>query len=199
MFFFISLTGVKDVNRYNEELRLVEPAQSATYAITPAQAAQLERMTQPSQPVISVPGQTSVTSVDVSAIFEPIQPKEQFSPVDKALGFMLRSALFVVGALIISLAAAWKMELGRVDWFFSFAVCLLITLIVLNRQETTHSAAGLALRHQADAKCALSVIVASNETVALQRLENEDKAHEREIGLRREMLQTYVKQIGGER
>ena len=187
------------MNRYNEELRLVEPAQSATYAITPAQAQQLERMTQPAVPVISVPGQTSVTSVDVSAIFEPIQPKEQFSPVDRALGFMLRSALFVLAALIISLAAAWKMELGRVDWFFSFAVCLLVTLIVLNRQEQTHSASGLALRHQADAKSALHTIVASNEVVAMRRLENEDKAHRREITLRREMLQTYVRQIGGER
>jgi hypothetical protein len=185
------------MNRYNEELRKVEPAQSATYAITPAQAQQLERMTQPTAPIISVPGQTSTTSVDVSAIFEPLPVKEQFTPVERALGFMLRSALFVIAALIISLAAAWKMELGRVDWFFSFAVCLLITLLLLNRQEVTHSAAGLAMRHQDAAQDALHTIVASNETVALQRLENEDKAHEREITLRREMLQTYVKQIGG--
>jgi len=188
------------MNRYDEELRLVKPAVSSqTYAISPSQAQQLERLTQPAQPVISVPGQTSVTSVDVSAIFEPLAVKEQFSPVDRALGFMLRSALFVIAALIISLAAAWKMNLARVDWFFSFAVILLITLIVLNRQETTHSAAGLALRHQADAKSALSTIVASNETVALQRLENEDKAHEREITLRRELAQGYLKQLGGNR
>ena len=187
-------------NRYDEELRLVKPdVSSQVYAITPAQAQQLERMAQPSQAVISVPGQTSVTSVDVSAIFETLPVKEQFSPVDRALGFALRSALFVVAALIISLAAAWKMELTRVDWFFSFAVCLLITLIVLNRQEATHSAAGLALRHQADAKDALHRIVASNETVALQRLENEDRQHEREITLRRELAQGYLKQLGGNR
>ena len=185
------------MNRYNEELRKVEPATGQTYAISPAQAQQLERMTQPTAPIISVPGQTSTTSVDVSAIFEPLPTKEQFSPSERALGFMLRSALFVIAALIISLAAAWKMGLGRVDGFFLFAVCLLITLIILNRQEATHSATGLAMKHQADAKDALQTIVASNETVALQRLENEDKAHEREIELRREMLQTYVKQIGG--
>ena len=188
------------MNRYDEELRLVKPdVSNQTYAISPAHAQQLERLAQPAQPVISVPTQNTQTVFDTSAVFEPLPVKEQFSPVDRALGFMLRSALFVVGALIISLAAAWKMELGRVDWFFSFAVILLITLIVLNRQETTHSAAGLALRHQDAAKDALHTIVASNETVALQRLENEDKAHEREITLRREMLQTYVKQIGGER
>jgi len=185
------------MNRYNEELRKVEPAQSATYAITPAQAQQLDRMTQPAQPVISVPTQNTQTVFDTSAIFEPLPTKEQFSPVDRALGFMLRSSLFVIAALIISLAAAWKMNLDRVDWFFSFAVCLLITLIVLNRQEATHSATGLAMKHQADAKDALHTIVASNETVALQRLENEDKAHEREITLRRELAQGYLKQIGG--
>ena len=188
------------MNRYDEELRLVKPdVSNQTYAISPAQAAQLERMAQPSAHVISAPGQNTQTVFDTSAVFEPLAVKEQFSPTERALGFMLRAALFVLAALIISLAAAWKMQLGRVDWFFSFAVCLLITLIVLNRQETTYSAAGLALRHQADAKCALSTIVASNETVALQRLANEDEAHRREITFRREMLQTYVKQIGGER
>jgi len=186
------------MNRYDEESRLVKPdVSNQTYAISPAEAAQLERLAQPASQVISVPGQTSVTNVDVSAIFEPLAVKEHFSPVDKALGFMLRSALFVLAALIISLAAAWKLELGTVDWLFSFSVCLLITLILLNRQEQTHSAAGLALRHQADAKCALSTIVASNETVALQRLENEDKAHRREITLRRELAQGYLKQLGG--
>jgi len=185
------------MNRYNEQLQVVRPEQSPTYAITPAQAQQLERMTQPVQPVISVPTQNTQTLFDTSSIFEPVSEKEQFSPVDRALGFMLRSALFVVAALIISLAAAWKMELGTVDWFFFFAVCLLITLIVLNRQEQHYSAAGLALRHQDAAKDALHVIVASNEVVSLQRLENEDKAHEREIGLRRELAQGYLKQLGG--
>jgi len=185
-------------NRYDQELRLVKPVEAGqAYAITPAQAQQLDRLVQPVQPVISVPTQNTQTVFDTSAIFEPLSVKEQFTPVDRALGFMLRSALFVIAALIISLAAAWKLELGTVDWFFSFAVILLVTLIVLNRQEQTYSAAGLAMRHQADAKDALHTIVASNETVTLQRLANEDKAHEREIGLRREMLQTYVKQIGG--
>jgi hypothetical protein len=187
------------MNRYNEQLQVVKPEQSQTYAITKAEAQQLERMTQPAQPIISVPTQNTETRFDVSAIFEPLPTKEQYSPVDRALGFVLRSALFVIAALIISLAAAWKMNLDRADWFFSFAVILLITLYVLNRQETTYSAAGLAMRHQDAAQDALRTIVASNEAVTLQRLENEDKQHEREIGLRREMLQTYVKQIGGEK
>ena len=186
------------MNRYNEETRLVKPvATNQAYPISPAQAQQLERLAQPTLPPVTVPAQSSETRIDVSAIFAPLPIKEQFSPVEKARGFMLRSALFVIGALIVSLAAAWKLELGRVDWFFCFAVILLITLIVLNRQEHTYSTAGLALRHQDNAKDALHTIVASNETVTLQRLKNEDRAHEREIGLRRELAQGYLKHLGG--
>ena len=187
------------MNRYNQQLQVVKPEPAQTYAITPSQAQQLDRLATPTQAPISVPGQTSATNVDVSAIFEPLAVKEQFSPTEKARGFMLRSALFVGGALVISLAAAWKMNLGRVDGFFLFAVALLITLIVLNRQEQHYSAAGLALRHQADARDALHVIVASHETVTLAKLENEDRAHEREINLRRELAAGYLKQLGGNR
>jgi len=185
------------MNRYNQELRKVESATTdQTYAITPAQTQQLDHMTQPVQPIISVPGQTSTTNVDVSAIFEPMSTKEQFNPTERAWAFMLRSALFVIGALIISVAAAWKLNLGTVDWFFSFAVILLITLVLLNGQEQKYSAAGLALKHQDGANHALQTIVASNETVSLAKLENEDRAHEREINLRREMVQGYLKQVG---
>jgi predicted nucleic acid-binding protein len=187
------------MNRYNQQLQVVKPEPAQTYAITPTQAQQLERMTQPVQPVISVPTQNTQTVFDTSAIFEPLAVKEQFSPTEKARGFMLRSALFVGGALVISLAAAWKMNLTRVDSFFFFAVAMLVTLIVLNRQEQHYSAAGLALRHQADAKDALQVIVASNETVTLAKLENEDRVHEREINLRRELAAGYLKQLGGNR
>ncbi len=187
------------MNRYNEQLQVVKPEQSQTYAITPAQAQQLDRLATPQPPVISVPTQNTETRFEVSAIFEPLPIKEQFSPVEHARGFMLRSALFVGGALVISLAAAWKMNLTRVDGFLFFSVFFLITLIVLNRQEQHYSAAGLALRHQADARDALQVIVASNETVTLAKLENEDRAHAREINLRRELAAGYLKQLGGNR
>jgi len=183
-------------NRYDQELRIVKPEQAQTYPITPAQAQQLERFVQPLEQIISVPGQTSATNVDVSAIFEPLPVKEQFSPVEKAKGFARRSALFVGGALIVSLAAAWKMSLTNTDGFFLCAVAMLVTLVVLSRQEQHYSAAGLALRHQDAAKDALQTIVQSNETVSLAKLEKEDRAHEREINLRREMVQGYLKQVG---
>jgi len=185
------------MNRYNAETRLVKPATGQTYAISPAQAQELDRLATPAPAPITVPGQSSETQINVSAIFEPLPTKEQFSPVEKAHGFMLRSALFVGGALIVSLAAAWKMSLTNTDGFFLCAVAMLITLIVLSRQEQHYSAAGLALRHQADAKDALHTIVASNETVTLAKLENEDRAHEREINLRRELAAGYLKQLEG--
>ena len=185
------------MNRYNSSLYKVEPATTPTYAISPAEAQQLERMTQPTQAIIGVPGQTSATQIDASAIFEPLPTKEQFSPVERAWAFMLRSALFVIGALIITVASMWKLRLGSADSLFLFATLLLVTLIVLNRQEQHYSASGLAIRHQDAARDVLHTIVASNETVTLQRLENEDKQHEREISLRRELAQGYLKQIGG--
>ncbi len=185
------------MNRYNNETRLVRPSNSDAYAITPAQAQQLDRMTQP----ISIPNapasQVSQTHVDVSAIFEPIEIKEQFSPVDRAKGFTLRAIPFVLAALFVSLAGAWLVELNSIEWFAFFAALFLVTLVVLNWQETTYSSAGLALRHEKHAHNALQTIVASNEAVTLAKLENEDKAHEREIGLRREAMQTYLKQLEG--
>jgi len=187
------------MNRYNNETRIVKPEQSQAYAITPQQAQQLDRLAMPQPPVISVPGQSSETQINVSAIFTPLEVKEQFSPTERANGFMLRSAPFVGGALLISLAAVWKMNLTRIDGFFLFSVCFLIALIILNRQEATHSAAGLALRHQAAASDALTTIVASNESVTLAKLENEDRAHAREIDLRRELTAGYLKQLGGNR
>jgi len=186
------------MNRYNAQRHKVTPASQGTaYPITPAQAQQLEHIATPAQAAITVPAQSSETHIDVSKIFEPLAIEEQFSPVIRAKGFALRAALFVAGALVVSLAAAWKLNLTRVDWFFGFAVLILLTLVILNYQEQRYSAAGLAVRHQADAKDALRTIVASNEAVTLAKLENEDRAHEREIALRREVLQSYLDKLGG--
>ncbi len=103
------------MNRYNTEQRLVTPAAtSQPYAITPAQAQQLDRMTQPIHIPDAPATQVSETRIDVSQIFEPIQIKEQFSPVERAQGFALRSGLFIVGALLVSLASAWLVELNTI-------------------------------------------------------------------------------------
>lgn len=188
------------MNRYNTEQRKVTPmaTTSQAYAITPAQAQQLDRMAQPIHIPDAPASQVSVTRIDVSQIFEPIQIKEQFSPVDRAKGFALRSGLFIVAALLVSLAGAWLVKLNTIEWFAFFAALFLVTLVILNWQETTYSSAGLALRHEKNAHNALQTIVASNEAVTMAKLENEDKAHEREIALRREVVQSYLNKLGGE-
>ena len=189
------------MNRYNTEQRKVTPmaSPSQTYQITPAQAQQLDRMTQPIHIPDAPATQVSETRIDVSQIFEPIQIKEQFSPVQRAAGFFLRSLPFVGGALVVSVAGAWKLQLNTVDWFMWFACLLVIVFYFVNYQETSYSSAGLALRHQKDARQALETIVASNEAVTMAKLENEDKAHEREIALRREVVQGYLNKLGGDK
>lgn len=179
-------------NLYNTEQRLVTPVQHQPYAITPAQAQQLDRMTQPIHIPDAPATQVSETRIDVSQIFEPIQIKEQFSPIQRSAGFFIRSLPFVGAALLISVAGAFMLGLALVEWLMWLAVMLLIVFVVVNYQENTYSVAGLALRHQADAKDALRTIVASNEAVTMAKLENEDKAHEREIGLRREVLHAWL-------
>jgi len=187
------------MNRYNEELRKVTPATTTpAYQISPAQAQQLDRVVQPIHIPDAPPSQVSATRIDVSAIFEPIQIKEQHSPVERAHGFILRATPFVLAALLVSLAGAWLVDLSSIEWFAFFATLFLVTLVVLNWQETTYSAAGLALRHQADAKDALHVIVASNEAVTLAKLENEDRAHAREITLRSQLASSLINRIGGD-
>jgi hypothetical protein len=189
------------MNRYNTEQRKVTPIASPSqpYAITPAQAQQLDRMTQPIHIPDAPATQVSETRIDISQIFEPIQIKEQHTPAQRAMGFFLRSLPFVGGALLLSVAGAYLVELAFVEWLGWLAVMLLIVFVFVNYQEHTYSSAGLALRHQKDAKDALHVIVASNEAVTMAKLENEDRAHEREIALRREVVQGYLNKLGGDK
>lgn len=188
-------------NRYNTEQRKVTPVAnpSQAYAITPAQAQQLDRMTQPIHIPDAPATQVSETRIDVSQIFEPIQIKEQFSPVQRSAGFFIRSLPFVGAALLLSVAGAYLLGLAFVEWLMWLAVMLLIIFVVVNHQEHTYSSTGLALRHQADAKDALHVIVESNERVTMAKLENEDRAHEREIGLRSQLADRLIDKLGGER
>ena len=185
-------------NYYNNQQQQVKPRPQATYAITPAQAQQLDRMTQPIHIPDAPATQVSETRIDVSQIFEPIQIKEQFSPVARSAGFFIRSLPFVGAALLLSVAGAYLLGLAFVEWLMWLAVMLLIVFVVVNQQEHTYSSAGLALRHQKDARQALETIVASNEAVTMAKLENEDRAHEREIALRREVLAGYMNKLGGE-
>jgi hypothetical protein len=181
-------------NRYNY-LPAKEPAKA--YQITPAQMQAMERATQPIHIPDAPASQVSTTKIDVSQIFAAIEIKEQFSPVDRGLGFAVRAVPFVMAALLVSLAGAWLVALSPMEWFSFFAGLFLVTLVILNWQEITYSSAGLALRHQKDARQALETIVASNEAVTLAKLENEDRAHAREVGLRREVVQTYLRQLEG--
>ena len=188
------------MNRYNDELQVVRPvATTNAYQITPAQAQQLDRMTQPIHIPDAPASQVSETRIDVSAIFAPIAIKEQHGPVERAHGFMLKSVLFILAALLVSLAGAWLVDLSSNEWFAFFAGLFLITLLILNWQETTYSSAGLAIRHEKNAHSALHTIVASNERVTMAKLENENAAHEREIGLRSELADRLISKIGGDK
>ena len=104
------------MNRYNSETRLVRPLNSDAYAITPAQAQQLDRMTQPIHIPDAPATQVSETRIDVSQIFEPIQIKEQHTPTQRAMGFFLRSLPFVGGVLLLSIAGAYLVELAFIEW-----------------------------------------------------------------------------------
>lgn len=190
-------------NYYNNQQQQVKPIPHATYQITPAQAQQLDRALQATAQPISVPDtpatQISETRIDVSTIFEPIPIKEQFSPVQRSAGFFIRSLPFVGGALLLSIAGALMLGLAFVEWLMWLAVLLIVIFVVINHQENTYSSAGLALRHQADAREALETIVASNERVTMAKLENENRAHEREIKLRSQLADRLIDKLGGER
>lgn len=177
-------------NRYNAQAQIVRA--DPVYKITPEQARMVEQATQP----ILIPGaplgQTSATEIDVSKVFEPMSVKEQFKPKERAIGFMLMAALFVGAALIFALASMFFLALPVADTGLLFAILMMATLFFLFAKEKEHSAAGLAIKHQDAAKDALQTIVASNETVSLAKLGNEDRAHEREIALRSKVLDGYL-------
>lgn len=169
-----------------------------TYAITPAEAQALDRIAQPGAPVVTVPSQVSETKIDVSSIFEPIEIKEQFSPTERAKGFMWSATPFLVVALLVSLAGAKLAKLSSLEWFIFLVFLFLLTLVILKWQDVTYSSAGLAVRHQKDASKALELLVASNEAVTMAKLDNEDRAHEREVELRRALGVKFLDRMGGE-
>jgi hypothetical protein len=173
-------------NRYNEETRLVLPtAPAQPYAITPGQAAQLERIAQAPEVIQRVgPVHTSHTSVEVT---------EQFSPVEQAAGiFRLAGIGLGVSAFVtLGLGVANKLpsfEAGAVG----FTALTLIVTLGLYWRQTAFSQIGLAyrrIRYQRDVAMRL---IESNEVLSLEKIQNENSQHEREIGLRREAMKTYT-------
>jgi len=181
-------------NFYNSERRLVVP--DKVQRLTADQAAMLERMNQPIHIPDAQASQSSATQIDVSDMFKPLPIKEQFSPPVRAAGVTIRALPFVIAALMLSGAGAWILRLAFVEWLGWLAVLILIIFVVVNHQENTYSAVGLALKHEGNAIKALDTIVASNERVSMAKLENDDKAHAREINLRREGIQSLIKKLG---
>jgi hypothetical protein len=168
------------------------PAQP--YAITPGQAAQLERIAQAPEVIQRVgPVHTSHTSADISTFLAPVEVTEQFSPVEQAAGiFRLAGIGLGVSAFVtLGLGVANKLpsfEAGAVG----FTALTLIVTLGLYWRQTAFSQIGLAyrrIRYQRDVAMRL---IESNEVLSLEKIQNENSQHEREIGLRREAMKTYT-------
>lgn len=183
-------------NFYNSQQQLVRPTGSA-HRITPNQARMLDQAVQPIQIPLAPTGQSSETQIDVSAMFQPLPITEQYSPQARASGVVIRALPFLIGALALDTAGVVYMGLGFVMWLGWGAILIMIVFAFVNAQENSHSAVGVALKHEENAQKALQTIVASNERVTLAKLENEDKAHEREINLRSKVLDGFLDKLGG--
>jgi len=157
------------MNRYNEELHKVEPAQSATYAITPAQAQQLDRMTQPVTP-----------AVQVDTVFVPqATVRETATPVKRAIALTIRVLPFTVVWLVLAIGIVWKFQFDSADAFLIFAVLTAVTYYGLGGQEYQYSTNGLE-RHRID---------------MATHLASQKMAYDAQ--LRREITQAFLKQLGG--
>ena len=80
--------GLIKVNDRSGSRYVQASAPSQTYQITPAQAQQLDRMTEPEVITVGAPTQTSQTMIDVGKFLEPIKVVEQFSPSEQADGIV---------------------------------------------------------------------------------------------------------------
>lgn len=183
-------------NYYSSQQQIVKPTGSA-YQITPEQARLLDQAAQPIQIPAAPASQISETQIDVSGMFQPLPIKEQYSPQARATGVLIRALPFLIGALALDTAGVYYLGLGFVMWLGWGAILIMIVFAFVNAQENSHSAVGVALKHEDNAQKALQTIVASNERVTLAKLENEDKAHEREINLRSKVLDRFIDKLGG--
>jgi len=130
------------MNRYNQELRKVEPAtNSQTNQISPAQAQQLMQSPQADN-VVSVPSPQSV----VDNVFQP-QPltKDPYTPVQRGAGLLVRSIPFVVVYLILAIGIVFTMKLAEEWLYILFGVPLLVTVLYMSERTDKYTPAGVEL------------------------------------------------------
>jgi len=168
------------MNRYNDELQVVRPvATTNAYQITPAQAQQLDRMTQPEEAAHGTPSQTSTTSIDIGKFLEPIKITEQFSPSEQAAG-IARLALIGLGlSAVVTVGLSFYLQPSFEIGAVMYTDLTLIFTLSLYWRQTAFSQIGLGfkrLRYQRDV---VMKLIDSNETVSMAKLENEDKAQAR--------------------
>jgi len=167
------------MNRYNDELQVVRPVATNAYAITPAQAQQLDRMTQPDTASHGTPSQSSVTNIDIGKFLEPIKITEQFSPVEQAAG-IVRLALIGLGlsavvTVCLGIALQPSFEVAAIIYF---AATTIITLALYWRQ-TAYSQIGLGFKRLGYQRDVVMKLIDSNETVSMAKLANDDAAQAR--------------------
>ena len=160
------------MNRYNTETRLVRPvatpSNSDAYAITPAQAQQLDRAAQAQAPVIMV-----------DQAFQP-QPtiKETTGPMERSKALIVRLLPVTLIYLVLSVALAFAFNVSLVWAFVGFAGLTWWSYYSLDASERYDSATGVE-HHRIDAA----------ERLASQKMEYDAQ-------LRREITQAYLKQLG---
>jgi hypothetical protein len=158
------------MNRYNTEHRLVTPAQQETYAITPAQAQQLDRVTQQAPVII------------VDQAFQPQSTiKETTGPMERSKALIVRLLPVTAIYMVLSVALSFAFNVALVWAFVGFAGLTWWSYYSLDASERYDSATGVE-HHRIDAA----------ERLASQKMEYDAQ-------LRREITQAYLKQLGGDK
>jgi hypothetical protein len=155
-------------NRYNTEQRLVTPVQTQPYAITPAQAQQMERITQQAPVII------------VDQAFQP-QPtiKETTGPMERSKALIVRLLPVSAIYMVLAIALAFAFNVALVWAFVGFAALTWWSYYTLDAAERYDSATGVE-HHRIDAA----------ERLASQKMDYDAQ-------LRREVTQAYLKQLEG--
>lgn len=106
--------------------------------------------------------------------------RETTTPVERAIGLAIRTALFSFIWLILSVGLSFMLEGDPAIPFLVFCTLTALTFYLLNGQEYKNSAVGLE-RHKADLA----------HDLQSQKLDND---HE----IRRRLVDAYIRSLGGE-
>jgi len=141
--------------------------------------AELDRLSAPDTVDHGVAYHASQTTTDLSKFLEPIKVTEQFTPAEQAAGLwkLLAVGLGLSALVTVGLAAMLKpsFEVGATI-YTGFA---LIFTLALHWRHTAYSQIGLAFKRQRYQRDVVLKLIDSNEAISLEKLANEDRAHER--------------------